>query len=111
MRKIENPAAPVGRKKSANSGTVKSAPKLAKPAKATPAPKTKAPSKGHTLIAMLSRPEGATIAAMMEASRWQQHSVRGFLAGTVKKKLGRELVSQKEESGRVYRIVAGKAAL
>lgn len=69
-----------------------------------------AATKSATVLALLTRPEGATITAMMEATGWQQHSVRGFLAGTVKKKLGHELVSQKEDAGRVYRIVAGNAA-
>ena len=54
---------------------------------------------------MLSRPEGASIEEMMQATDWQQHSVRGFLAGTVKKKLGFPLTSSKAEaSARRYRI-------
>ena len=55
---------------------------------------------------MLCAPEGATIATMMTATHWQPHSVRGFLAGVVRKRLGLELRSEKIDGGdRVYRIV------
>ena len=59
---------------------------------------------------MLSRPEGATIAAVIRATHWQQHSVRGFLAGVVRKKLGLDLRSEKVDGHRVYRIVASGGA-
>ena len=59
---------------------------------------------------MLRSPAGATIAAMMIATDWQPHSVRGFLAGIVRKKLGLDLVSEPSDSGRVYRIKEGKAS-
>ncbi|KPL66738.1 hypothetical protein SZ64_00635 [Erythrobacter sp. SG61-1L] len=103
MTKTENTAA-------AKPRTARTAGTAAKTTRAAATPKAKALSKGDTLVAMLSKPAGATIAAMMEATGWQQHSVRGFLAGTVRKKLSHELVSQKEDAGRVYRIIAGKAA-
>ncbi len=70
-------------------------------------PKT---SKSDTLIAMLSRPEGATIQAMMTATGWQAHSVRGFLAGTLKRKLGKAVTSETTEGGRTYRIAEASAA-
>ena len=62
----------------------------------------------HTqLLQLLSRPEGASIKDMMNATEWQQHSVRGFLAGTVKKKMGLTLTSSKTEGDvRRYRIAA-----
>jgi hypothetical protein len=58
---------------------------------------------------MLRTPTGTTIAAIMTATDWQQHSVRGFLAGVVRKKLGLNLVSAQTDKGRVYRIKDGKA--
>ena len=64
----------------------------------------RAESKQARIIAMLRAPSGATIATMVHATGWQQHSVRGFLAGVVRKKLGLNLISDAGESGRVYRI-------
>lgn len=52
-------------------------------------------TKQERVLTLLSRPEGASVAEMMQATNWQQHSVRGFLAGTVKKKLGFSLTSSK----------------
>src|SRR5712671_2726206 len=65
---------------------------------------TKRPSKQDAVIAMLRRPEGATVNEVARATGWQRHTVRGLFSGTLKKKLGLTLASAKEERGRVYRI-------
>jgi hypothetical protein len=64
-------------------------------------------TKQERMLTLLGRPEGASVAEMMQATSWQQHSVRGFLAGTVKKKLGFSLTSSKAaDDVRRYRIKA-----
>ena len=70
---------------------------------------TRSDTKHARIIAMLRTPAGATIAAIMTATDWQQHSVRGFLAGIVRRKLGLNLVSEQTDKGRIYRIKDGKA--
>ena len=73
-----------------------------------PAPRARTPREGTKqaqLIAMLRTSEGATIAEIVAATGWQPHTVRGAIAGALKKKLGLEVTSEKvEERGRVYRI-------
>ena len=70
----------------------------------------KRPSKQDAVIAMLRRPEGATVDEVVRATGWQRHTVRGIFSGTLKKKLGLSLASVKEERGRVYRIAAPASA-
>jgi hypothetical protein len=67
-------------------------------------------TKHARIIAMLRAPAGTSIAAIMATTEWQQHSVRGFLAGVIRNKLGLNLVSEKTDKGRVYRIKDGKAS-
>ena len=69
-----------------------------------PLAKARAGTKNAQVVAMLQDQAGTTIAAIMAATGWQQHSVRGFLAGVVRKRLGLNLVSEPGEIGRVYRI-------
>jgi hypothetical protein len=67
--------------------------------------RTRADSKQAKMVAMLRRPEGATIRQIMEATGWQSHTVRGALAGAIKKKLGLAITSEKSDGKeRVYRI-------
>ena len=67
-------------------------------------PTARRESKQALIIAMLRAPGGATIEAMARAAKWQPHSVRGFLAGVVRKKLGLTLVSADSAKGRIYRM-------
>ena len=67
--------------------------------------KARTGTKNAQVLAMLQDRAGTTIAAIMAATGWQQHSVRGFLAGVVRKRLGLNLISEPGEGGRVYRIV------
>jgi hypothetical protein len=74
-------------------------------AKATPT--QRGDSKQAKVIATLKRPNGATVEEIMVATEWQAHTVRGFFAGALKKRLGLEVTSEKiEERGRVYRILS-----
>jgi hypothetical protein len=99
-----------------NAATRRTVRKTAKPAsrkRSAPASSRSAagPDTKHArIIAMLRTPAGATIAAIMTATDWQQHSVRGFLAGVVRKRLGLSLVSEQTDKGRVYRIRDGNAS-
>jgi hypothetical protein len=75
------------------------------PAKAKRAPGTRTGTKQEKLIAMLRRKQGATVEEIVKALDWQPHTVRGAIAGALKKKLGLNVSSEKVEGrGRVYRI-------
>ena len=97
--------------KSAKKQTVASSAKpIAKPKQPVgdvKAQKSDSSSKQSRVIAMLQSPAGTTIAAMMKATGWQQHSVRGFLAGVVRKRLKLKLSSKKVDGNRVYQIASG----
>lgn len=91
--------------------TTGSSPKLASsPSAASTVSAFAKTSKQAKLLELLMRPAGASIAALAEASCWQPHSVRGFLAGVVRKKLGLALVSAVEADQRIYRVLAAKQA-
>jgi uncharacterized protein DUF3489 len=74
------------------------------------APKQRANSKQQKVLDLLRRPEGVSIAAVTKATGWQEHSVRGFFAGVVRKKLGLTLESAKTDGARIYRIVGAKSS-
>ena len=78
-----------------------------RPTAASSKQKTGSDTKRARIIAMLRAPSGATIAAIMTITDWQQHSVRGFLAGVVHKKLGLNLVSEPTDSDRDCSLIPG----
>ena len=67
-------------------------------------------TKHDRVLGLLRAKGGTTIAAISKVTGWQPHSVRGFFAGVVKKKLGLTLASEKTKSGRIYRIVRAKTS-
>ena len=87
-------------KRTTKRATAKNAKGAAKTASAP-----RAESKQSQLIAMLKQPDGATIVEITKALEWQPHTVRGAIAGALKKKLGLNVESEKvDDRGRVYRI-------
>jgi hypothetical protein len=104
---------PKTKSKAATRSTARKAAKPPSRRRSAPASPKRVPgpdTKHARIIAMLRTPMGATIAALMTATDWQQHSVRGFLAGVVRKKLSLNLVSEQTDKGRVYRIKDVKAS-
>jgi hypothetical protein len=98
--------APKGQKTAKGAKPRKSDKASKKPAKAgrkTGAPR--AESKGAQILALIRRPKGATLADLAKLTGWQNHSIRGFLSGTVGKKMGLTVESAKREDGeRVYSL-------
>ena len=81
-----------------------------KPKEENASPPAKAPTKIDVLLGLLRRPEGALITDLAAATGWQVHSVRGALAGHIKKKLALVVISEKTDAGRVYRVAPQEAA-
>src|SRR6476646_8864394 len=67
-------------------------------------------SKQARVIEMLMKPLGTTIDDIMQATDWQQHSVRGFFAGVIRKKLKLTLISEASEGGRIYKVTGNAAS-
>src|SRR5438876_12083279 len=103
----------MSKRKSARTAKARSASKVHAKAAGEGQHNSRANSKQARVLALLARPSGATIASVMRSTGWQPHTVRGFLAAVVRKKLGLKLESEKadgERGERVYRIVAGNAS-
>lgn len=84
----------------------KAAPRAQTALPAAPEPRT---SKIDQVVALLRRPEGATIKAMIAATGWQAHTVRGAMSGALKKKAGLTITSEKVDGVRTY-CIAGEVA-
>jgi hypothetical protein len=91
--------APAKGKSSKKTTSAKKAPKPLKNAKTPKAAGARAGSKADTVLTLIQRAKGATLAEIMEATGWQAHSVRGFLSGTLGRKRGLKVESAKNENG------------
>lgn len=103
-KKFQNSAVKSRRTAAATTGNARSR-KAKKPNGSTaPSQKVHGISKLAALISMMQAPNGATIEALVTATGWQSHSVRGAIAGTIKKKLKLAVSSEKIDGVRTYRI-------
>jgi hypothetical protein len=95
---VKQPAAKARQAKPAKSPAVAKQRRVAAPVAKT--------SKAQTVVAALKRPNGATLADLIAATGWQAHSVRGFLSGTVRKRLGLALTVEQRDGERRYHVAA-----
>jgi hypothetical protein len=97
--------APAKTKSGKKASPAKKASKIAKGAGSSRDGSVRDGSKASKILDLLKRPDGATLKEIMKAAGWQAHSVRGFLSGTVGKKMGLKVESAKRDDGeRVYSI-------